>query len=465
MKDIVFRIEDEFPDARNIIVNGIPMWPYIRIMFRYMMVDKMQKEKRAGTPAMTENAKKEKSRSHTGVILGNFFQLFRKHEVVIFSNELEKKAFEGEYIDKLSETIAGQLGKRALTINDIPPGSPVNRKLKNRHSINQYLINYIAARLASGKKISIAADHKKIIDAIIEKYGFEYSDLERRILDLLARISVLKLLFRIKRPKFVITSCYSYFPEIYAAKQLNISTVELQHGIVSPLHPGYESNARLERLFYADHLFLFGPNSIKSLSSNVVDVKNASVVGNNYLQELYTRPLNEQVLEVIKGYERSVCVPTDYLTESEIIPFITQAAVNLKNVVFLIVPRGVLSNAMTELIRDKENIVVLNGQSFQDVVRHCKYHTATNSTCCLEALSMGVPNILINSDNKVYEMYKDLVDRESTRFVSSVEEYIKAIDAPYSWNPEQVRKYNENNFALNYRENLKNAAGKIGLKF
>jgi len=464
MKDIVFEIEDQFPGAFEVEVNGIKMWPYIRIMLRYLMVDKKLGNKPQPSPASGWQF----SFVRKGKTLWKLLRLAppfwnRKSTVVIFTNEMEKKENHGEYIDKLSELIAEQLGAKSITINYINPSSEINRKLRNKNAMSGALIELITSKISRYFKPQISESHYALLREITEKYGLSIEDLNARIRYLLAKIKVLKFIFKWRKPSYVITSCYSYFAEVYAAKSAGALTIELQHGIISPLHPGYESKRELNHEFTAENVFVFGNNSIKGLSGNIVNLKKAFPLGNAYLEQLHSQSLRNDILEITRKYKQSVCLPTDYLTELAIISFILPIAKELPDTVFLVVPRASIATQAKEQIKGQDNIIVLENIPFQDVVRHCDFHTATNSTCCLEALSLGIPNILIDTEGRVAQMYETLVSPAFTRFASSREEYKGALEMLHGVRGEDVRNANRDNFEIGYEDNLQNAFKKLGL--
>ena len=68
-----------------------------------------------------------------------------------------------------------------------------------------------------------------------------------------------KLLARLQPKSIYLVNGYSHFaPLMYAARQAGISTVEIQHGVISRYHLGYSYPGRLALDYFADYLELWG---------------------------------------------------------------------------------------------------------------------------------------------------------------------------------------------------------------
>ncbi|MBS1659707.1 MAG: hypothetical protein JST68_01515, partial [Bacteroidetes bacterium] len=128
---------------------------------------------------------------------------------------------------------------------------------------------------------------------------------------------------------------------------------------------------------------------------------------------------------------------------------------------FLIVPRQDLAAKLQEQIKDLKNIKIIRNRPFQQVVKHCSWHTATLSTCCLEALTLGIPNVLLDIEGKTSAMYRHLVDSRFTHFVDTEEQYFSGVDTFRAYPKSEIRASNQQNFIPDYREHLRKALDEI----
>lgn len=470
MMEKIFEIEEKYPDINNLQVNGISIWPYYRTTLRFGLIRNAAIREFANR--MGKKGKYSKALRwcyYRAALLGriiteipNFKKWFSTYDYIIFSNSLERKMLAKKPIDKLATGIIDKLDqKKVLLINYPSTTKEKDGHIEHKYVLDGSFINQFARLFITSR---VFPDLSK--DAYVEKIQRDYDLYDIGMNDIhyfFQKNKVLTFFLKKWKPKCVFTNCYTYYSEVFTSKRLNIKTVEIQHGVISPLHPGYESKLKLNRAFTTDYLWAFGKNSIRDISNNIINRENVSVIGNYYIEELGKQPLSQEVLKVIAPFSKSICIPTDYITEEHILKFILNVATNLKDVGFFVIPRVSLSENLQQQLKNFENIIVIKEFSFQEFVRHCTFHTATNSTCCLEALSLGVRNILINDDNEAYSFYSALVDSKFTKFVSTTEEYISLVKKWDDINKEEIIDSNKNNFAAGYKSAIANALKQISL--
>jgi hypothetical protein len=88
---------------------------------------------------------------------------------------------------------------------------------------------------------------------------------------------------------------------------------------------------------------------------------------------------------------------------------------------------------------------------------YCDFHSTVNSTCALEAPSLGVQNILVDIDGLARLYYeKVLSDDRVTRFANTPEEYVDIVKSFTRLDRSVVCQLHEDFFATNYQENIHN---------
>lgn len=462
--DKIFEIEERYGQVKDLQVDAIRIWPLYRMILRFLLLSRKEEQALEPEPASSSGFVAVLRRGyytfrHFLRILAGLPDLrkwLRSYDYIIFSNDLEQKQVNGITIDKLATGLIEQLGEGKTLLVNYPSGNagkPGN--LKHKNFVSGQIINSMAGLLRHGKT-SMPEKDRRWADTIRNEYHLPDDGLAQVEFSF-RKIKVLNWLLKRWKPRVVINCCYTYYAEVYAAKKNGIRTVELQHGIISPLHPGYESRLAIDKNFTAEYLLSFGENSTRELSNNVVNLSKTIPVGNLYLEELFHSPPDPAIQALTDSFQRSVCVPTDSMTEEEVIGFILELAKKDPGIGYLIVPRLDMSGESKEKISAAGNIRILSGQSFQNVVRHCSVQTATVSSCCLESLSLGVPNILINKDGRAKLIYGDLVDDRYTAFISDADEYFLSLEKLKGYSREEVRESNYKNFSNGYRDNLSKA--------
>ncbi|MCC6287116.1 MAG: hypothetical protein IT249_04465 [Chitinophagaceae bacterium] len=462
--DKIFEIEERYPEANNLQVNGINIWPLYRYILRFLLIRNSTASKivynKSNLSALFHRSYNSlKIFGKIVIEIPKFKKWFSRYDYIVFSNSLEHKKIGDITIDKLATGIINELGESKVLLINYPGDIQKKQSLSHKYVLDGSIINQIARLFVA---FTIYPDSKR--DTFINGIKLNYNLFDTGINDIyffFRKNKVLSFLLKRWQPKCIFTSCYTYYSEVYTSKKLGIKTVELQHGIISPLHPGYESRLKLNQAFTADSLWTFGKNSIRDVSNNVIERAHISIIGNYYIEKLATLPYNEDIIKRVSQFRKSVCIPTDYITETHILEFIIPVASTLKDIGFFVIPRASLSETLQQKIKSIKNIIIVRDTPFQEFVRHCTFHTATNSTCCLEALSLGVRNILINDDNVAYQFYSQLTDTRFTKFVLTIEEYITAVETNEEVSKEYIIQSNKDNFSSGYKDAIKIALKQI----
>ncbi|MEM9077489.1 MAG: hypothetical protein AAGC43_10635 [Bacteroidota bacterium] len=451
--DKIRRIEDEY-EVKQIRYKGESYWP----LFRSLMLSEISfgkdYKKNVSTTGVFEKV--------TSAFFG-FLNWFRKYDYIAFSNHLEQKYVDGAYIDKLLEKTITELGhNRVLYIEN------TNKHLKNSDYRGKRVVSWNILLLLIGVVSKINFFKTKltgeaILEDIITQEGLAIRP-EVRLRQFLAKTWVLHILFKIYRPKCVFLTDYGYYPMTFAAKKLSINTVEYQHGIIGKVHPFYHPKVKLNPTFCPNYLFVFGEYDKQSLSDgNYVSSQNIFPVGNFYLEYVLNRKYNPEIVNLVNQYRASICIPTNILSQEFLLSFVHKAALQVPDVIFILVPRdyGQFSPLIDQI--EAPNVHVENKHTFQEVVRHCTFNSSTISTCNLEAISLGVQNILIEDSTKLTKKYYGelLSDTSVTKFVETVDEYVECINTFKPIEKERIINSNDKNYMPNYPKNLILALNKI----
>lgn len=447
-------IENRFP-VQSIKINGEPFWPVLRSFFyNQILSDVLLKHPRSRFLNLSKLR---------NLFLG-IWNWFKHWDYVVLSNEMERKKAGDIYVDKLTEAfIYGKGYENVLYIEQVKESHlPYSKYGKNITSLDTLIFIAGICLKLSRPLLRTEIQGEEIIKEIIAHYKFN-SNYRTTIDTFLCKAFVFEKVLKRVKPKALIITDYGYFWGTYSAKRLGIKVVEFQHGVIGLVHPFYHPSKKLNNQFCPDYLLVFGKADKDALGhSNYVPIERIFPVGNFYLSWLANQKLNLNVQQLLIDYKYSICVPTDEITHEQILNFIKPLAHKMQNCVFIVTPRNP-ELKVTDSSRPV-NIKFTIDHSFQEVVRHCDFHTATNSTCCLEALSLGSRNILIDRDGLASQYYGIvLANTNFTVFVKTIDEYENALLSMPFVSRKQTMDNNELNYMPDHESNLKVFLSETGL--
>ena len=162
-----------------------------------------------------------------------------------------------------------------------------------------------------------------------------------------------------------------------------------------------------------------------------------------------------QLSERISGYKRVIGVTLQWTFERRLISFICEAAKLDSSIIYMLIPRQ-LEEKVYSNMGFPQNIVVITDKNFYELMAYCDFHSTVNSTCALEAPSLGVQNILVDVDGSARIYYeKVLSDERVTRFTDTPEEYVDIVKNFSRLDRNIVRELHKDFFAHNYQENIR----------
>jgi hypothetical protein len=460
MKDrsrILQEIESRY-DINSIKVMGESFWPYIRLLiFSELYSGIIQVHKKDYTTPV------RKLRNATR----GLFHWWKKWDYVFFSNDLERKVVDGRIIDKLTEYANELVGyEKALYVEQVEKNH-LNQTHYGRKKVASFdfiLIVTGITKIFNRSFRNIQIDNEELLIRVLSEFDLSVP-YRQKLEEFFLKVTVLRFLFKITKPKAVFITDYGMMPVVYAARSIGgINVIEFQHGVIGMAHQYYHPAVALNPKFCPEFLFAFGTYDAQSLAhGNYVTKEKIFPVGNFYLDTVMRLPSRKEITSIQLPFQKSVCVPTDRVTHVYLKDFIIDVAKKLPEVIFIIVPRNT-SYLDKEDKNLPKNVYLEKFYSFQEVVRHCTYNSCTNSTCCLEALTLGVPNILIDEDGLVSSYYGNvLTNQKTTKFARNKEEYIELVRDFEPVSREEITYSNMRNFMPNYQENLQNALKRIVL--
>ncbi len=454
MSHFLREVEEKY-DVSSIRVDGEQAWPYLRIAYATSYLFKGRRMRRTRSKASAGSII-----DSIGKLFYGFGGWFRQYDYVIFSTSRRnvRKRIEGKYFDRFADPLADELGRdKTLVIEDPEPDHLLREEVytKNITGIYPiYLLSAVKRKLSPGP---LVIEGQTTLDHIKKDYGLEVND-ERIIRVFRSRYSAYKRFFKHLKPSFVFVVCSYYdMGKVKAAKDLDIEVVEIQHGSIGEGHEAYNIYADLNRVFYPDHMLVFGKRDAEILEhGRFVDAGNAYTVGSFYIDYLkHNFKPDTSFVNRLKKFKKVVGVTLQSTVEDELIGFIIACAALDRDIGYILVPRHPIERDYSDLVLH-ENVMVELEHEFYELMLYVDIHSTVYSSCAVEAPSLGAPNILININNLSKLYFSSLLrDERVSKYVETPEEFLEAVRSFNGMSREYVASLNEDIIKPGYLDNIK----------
>ncbi len=438
-------IENKY-NVETIKFNGIEAWPILRIY----LASKLILNKNRVTVNKGNIFSLLKS-----FFLGFYNLLIFKNGYLAFSDSGRRVLIDGVYYDRLVDPIAEKL---KLLVFETPlfehfPKSKTKTKYLSS-SLPFFLLQEIISYF-----IILRIENESLIKTILfdANISIDYKKILKKVI---AQSIVMGLIIRFKKIKgvFLVVS-YTKEGIIIACKRNNIPVVELQHGVINEAHYAYNINKRYSDIFFPDYILTYGESEKKvfeSNNNNFIKKENVFVVG-NYLIDYYRKSkLNYSEFEQkTSNFKFTISITGQNAFDHILAPFIIDLSIILPYVGFIYIPRD--KNYFIENnINLPPNIVFINTLNTYDVIRRSTMHCTITSTCGIEALCLGIPNIFINIDGWSKKYYAYLMDYPYNFFADTVNDFISIVNNKPIYDKFDVIKTYSHIIKDNYLQNLNN---------
>lgn len=423
----------------QVTYKGAQLWPFVRIYSFYatLGIDKVKPERK-----VISNALKNLSYG--------FFNLFHKTDLIIFSNTEQRKLINGKFYDKFDFIDS----KYRTLFFELTTTKFYHRKaIPTKHIVSKiplYAISKIFKPFVSLKKIK----QKEVLDHFLKAENININ-INALLKDYIAQYKLGKLLFFLYKPKgLILITAYTNYPYIQAFKEKGVKIIEFQHGLINKNHIGYNYTLESDKILFPDYLFTFGKNELTVFqnNNNYININRVKPVGHFYIDNIKNNfKKNEELSNLLNKYKISIAVSLQKKIEEKLLGFITNIAENNPNIAFVIVPR------------DKEkkyefkhnNMFTFNSLNCYDIILHCDCHTTIYSSCAVESLGLGKPNILINIENQSENNLSFLLKNEEVNFlVNSQEDFSLALEQIKLIDNQKLMQQSEQYFKSNYVKNV-----------
>lgn len=295
-------------------------------------------------------------------------------------------------------------------------------------------VDFVAAvtrRLQHGSFLPTGAERKllsAIEQHIARNLGVELK-LERRVAATISKhralLPWLRRVLRGIRPKLVLmVTSYGRETLIQACREAGITTAELQHGLVGPLHPGYAFPGRGKKVMFPDHFLAFG-DFWREITPFPIPTEQVVSVGLPYFEEEGRRfagtPRSDQITFVSQA---TVGKQLSQLARATAIdPRVTCRVIyKLHPAEYAVWRRDYpwLRDAPVQVIdHDRTPLYQLLAES--------QLQVGCYSTALVEGLGLGVPTCVLDLPGS--EHLRDLMTRGAVTVVRSVDDLLPQLGA------------------------------------
>jgi hypothetical protein len=432
----IFDIEKKYKKD----LESLEEWNYLRNIYR--SIDTQNK-----------NTYKINKPDAVKSIFYGFKNWFRRYDYLVFSDSSERKLVDNKMFDIKVDYIIKELG----IDNTLVIENPICKHYK--------LSDIYTKKIVSKRFIDIFTliiekiYYKKFNIEILNKINLEQNidiDYQSKINRFNAQYKIYKIWLSIQKPKKIYLDCF-YDKQfiIKAAKELKIEIIDVQHGLIGTTHSAYFSDLELSDLFLPEKLFSFGVSEKENLLVNgVINSNNIIPVGNFYLDYIYhIFSKDNEFSTLLSSYDMSFGVSLQWTVENELIDFITEVALKLPNIIFILIARNYEKNKYDKFNLPK-NVIFYNDLDCYNIILHCDYHCTVYSTCAIEAPSLGIENVLININGYSEKHISALLSCENSYLVNTEEDFFKIVKKKKN-QKDIIIKSNVSNFMINYKERIK----------
>ncbi|MDO5981667.1 hypothetical protein [Flavivirga spongiicola] len=442
IKDTILKLEQKYP-VDTWEVNGIDVWPYIRIkLYIHMLVLMNEKLLTEDKKAYEKDKKGNRFITYFRKIiflleaqlnLIFFYSKLKQKKLIFYGSHIHRVFQNGKYFNRFYDSMIDfhNIQNDVYTIEYQKIQKP-NYNEKAIIPLNKYLDYYKFVKKIIYKlkqqKPKVSLELYNGFYAELSEYNLKFENLRLTQSELIkwsSKVNISKgffeKLYKKIKPQKVIFLGYYGLDDLYAAlivaNNFKIKTIDFQHGPQTNIHLAFSSWNKIPKNGFNTMPTEFwnwdeaSKNNIDSWASKSTDVS-AKVVGQPYLAYWLQKKQKKESKDnyIIYSLQTYPFTIKDMLT-----PKIVSLIKNLEyQWVLRLHPRNNLNiNELESFIKANkiENKVIIQDAyttPLPESITSSLLHITNYSGCLIEAYQLGVPTILINEvGNEMFSQYVD----------------------------------------------------------
>ena len=389
-------------------------------------------------------------------LLFGFRRIFKKPETVFFSSSMERRLLGEKVYDKLFHefSIDNNLGVSKTIELQLPASSYERSEYANSNVVSRSFM--LLAELIYTKLFL----RKLTINNVDVLYDF--CDLEKvprskviyGIKKNLAQYKIMKLWLRLnpKLKRVFLSVSYTNFGRILACKERQVLVVECQHGVINKEHYGYSYYYHPLTNQFPDYLLTFGKADCQfMINQPISNFTKPFSLGSFILNYYNSQSIQKDEITTISSV--AVSLQDCETGVASVDSFIELAKLNPK--VQFYFKRRSLPSEFYSRYELPANIQFEEKRNVYELIVDCDLHLTAYSSCALEALTLGRPNILFNLNDKAQSYYAGKLPASYfNHYCNSVKEMNEALTSMRDLSTAEIKKSNVGNFETDYSVKL-----------
>ena len=234
-----------------------------------------------------------------------------------------------------------------------------------------------------------------------------------------------KLLKRIKPKLVVMVTSYARKSLVEACRILRIPTVELQHGVISPYHPGYSfPGSAFNEVSFPDYLLVFG-NYWRSFAKYPIDRERIITVGYPYLEKKkrqYTRLKRKRQIVFISQNRLGTPISRLALELSKVSGFDYKIIYKLHPL-----ECSQWRKRYPWLVGARMDVIDTLGTDLYKLLGESHAQVGVASTAVYEGLAFGLKTYLLDAPGVEY--FEPLFNTNLLHIISSADDIVKLLES------------------------------------
>ncbi|MCK9491392.1 MAG: hypothetical protein M0Q24_04820 [Sulfurimonas sp.] len=337
-----------------------------------------------------------------------FKNWFSKYNYIFFGDTDSLKIINEKYGDRMGHEMIQLLGeKNFLYIESLNKEKFYSIKDSYYKKVSENFI-FIFIKIIQIFLILTQKKYKKnILDEINKEFVLDIN-YNKFLKKFEAEYFVYSWLFKIYKPKLIVITCFTRRTIIKSANDLNITTIEFQHGVIKSNY-AYEVLNKLDRNFSPLYLLVYGDNDKSYLepydySNNIISI------GNYYLNYIKSKNI---IIKEFDMFNLKIVVSLQSPVAENMNLLINNISLKFPNILFIVVPRREIDKKNLNL---SKNVKIISKYNYYEIANECDLHISSYSTCLIEAPFFGLSNIFINFNGLSDYYYKDYINDKSYNY-------------------------------------------------
>jgi len=422
ISDVKFQlneIESNY-QVSSIKVNNFFLWPHLRYFIGKLLTS---------VPADKENKQKKINRiKRFKNCFYGFFNIFKSYDTIFFSTSKER-IFQGKKsISKNINEIYKRYEKALLVEHAFDEMHFDIKTVSESNIISLTLLEVITNVIKRTKLIKFKLSGSHIIHSINKKYDKDFDFLSNAT-NFIISYYLFKFFFKLKKPKIIyITVWYGYGPIVKAAKDLGITTIEIQHGSFDENHYSYNMENIIDNSHYPEYILTYSKEYVEFLNKSELKNNNifkAKAIG-SYLENIKKNPPIKK--DKFKQFKFIVSMSATINESKKEYELLEKLSNKLKDVLFIYLPRR------ENNFQDKKNLLVVEKLNASNYLPISDLHITVRSTCMFEAAFFEKKTLI----------YTPFIETE--KIIRTLENKLKGYPTLYKF----IYSYNDLNSLIKY---------------